>query len=239
MRTVVYTAITGGKDILRPPFQSKANPKWMHDTDYICFTDEPEKCEGKGWKVQEVDNPYGDTPEGFCRSARRFKHLPHKYLPEGYDASVWIDGSMEILFDLAPLIATVPQWGNQHHFGLFEHPRYKRTIADEVRCCIGGNKWGKDDPIKLRAQMQRYGKDLTVYASGIMIRRHEDPAVIEVQERWWDEIEGGSIRDQVSFPWVLQQTNFNPTILAQKQRKKYFILHPHKKHSSWFEKTPV
>ena len=80
MKIAVYTSIFGGKDLL------KENQFLSNDLDYICFTDR--EVSSKTWKVITKKPTHSDP----CRSAKAFKILPHKFLPE-YDYSVWIDGN--------------------------------------------------------------------------------------------------------------------------------------------------
>src|ERR1043165_9105378 len=91
-KTVVYTAIYGGKDVLIEP--AVVPP----DCDFVCFTDSD--LHSKTWNIRNV--PASSTDP--VRSAKVFKVLPHRYFPE-YDYSVWIDGNILLRGDVNELIS--------------------------------------------------------------------------------------------------------------------------------------
>ena len=139
--------------------------------------------------------------------ARRFKMLPHKYLPE-YDVSIWIDGKIIITDDI---MQPVKEYLKEVNFIVLAHPGDHRhlSIYEEAERCIAFNK---GDPIAIKRQIEAYKKegcpeDREVVATGVLIRRHHDPDVIKFNEAWWAEIQKHSVRDQISFPYVAWKHN--------------------------------
>jgi hypothetical protein len=189
MTGVVYTAITGGKDVLKTP-ESR-----LPGVDYICFTDDP-AVNADGWETRSLRAGHPDP----TRAAKWPKIMPHLHLPE-YDWSLWIDANYWIAGDLTPLVSKHLPKGP-----FFAFPQYKRACAyEETEQCILQNK---DDPVLLRAQSQRYRdlgmpEGLPVPCNSIVLRKHNKPAMIRLMEAWWRELELGSRRDQVSLPYVL------------------------------------
>ncbi len=186
---VIYTAITGGKDVLREPRHL------LPGVEYVCFTDDPHLT-SKAWMVRLIEFANDDP----ILVARRPKLLAHLYLQD-FDWSLWIDGNRGIRGDLAPFIG--------EHLGLgafLGFRQYARTCAYQVaEACI---ELGKDRPEVLLAQVARYRslgmpEGRPVVASGVLLRRHNDPAIIQTMELWWREVEAGSRRDQLSLPYVL------------------------------------
>ena len=189
MRGVIYTAVTGAKDVLTPPASR------LPGVDYLCYTDDP-SVRAEGWEMLPLEAHHPDP----VRAAKRPKILPHLYLP-ACDWRLWVDANYRITGDLAPLLdAHLP------HGPHFAFRQYKRACAyEEPEACIRHNK---DDPVRLRAQAERYRslgmpEGLPVPCNAVVLRRHGEPDVQGVMEAWWREIELGTRRDQVSLPFIL------------------------------------
>ncbi len=167
--------------------------------DYICFTDHPFRS--KTWKVVHVEPEFEDTP----RNNRRFKILPHLFLQD-YEYSVFMDGNYLAKIDITDFVLS----------GLKEH---KMMIHDHNQCSdardcvyeeyesllklVEEKVFFKDDPEIMKAQIERYKsenypKNNGLIFSAVLIRRHHDPEVIKIMEKWWLELEKGSKRDQLS-----------------------------------------
>ena len=92
MKKVIYTTIIGKYDTLEEP---KFIPK---DYDFICFTDQKINKPNSIWEIRQVLPLYEDN----TRTARKYKILPHRFLPE-YDISIWTDGNEIIVGDINKL----------------------------------------------------------------------------------------------------------------------------------------
>ena len=202
MKIIVYTAIFGQIDKLwsiHPVARGKAG--------YICFSDIPRKERGLWngqqflakrtpgsfiWKVHQIKQQ--KSPR---RTARHYKCLPHRYLPDA-DVWIWMDGNVRLTI---PPEEAVRQW-LQSDLAAFKHPD-RNCLYVEASFCAKHKKDGVD---VLRAQATRYRKAgmparWGLAETGLIIRRNT-PAIHEFNEAWWKEIEHGSFRDQVSFPFV-------------------------------------
>ena len=231
MKIVVYTAIFGQIDKLwsvRPVARGKAT--------YICFSDVPRKEMGfwdgrhflgksspksPTWKVHQVKQQ--DNPR---RTARHYKCLPHRYLPDA-DVWIWMDGNVRLTI---PPEKAIHQWLHSD-LATFKHPDRNCLYIEAAFCA----KHGKDTANILQAQVARYRKAGMPARWGlaetkIMIRRNT-PAIHEFNEAWWREIEVGSQRDQVSFPFVcwkkgIRWTTIPGTCGMTKCREPfYFVRH--------------
>lgn len=194
---------------------------------------------GRGLKIKIPGNLdyYDFVPflgGGDRMDARKVKHLPHKYLSE-YEISMWIDGDVEILKIIHPMIEGIMKKTN---FACLAHPQDKKnlTIYQEAQRCI---TFRRGCPHKVKAQADAYKKegcpaDSPVISSTILIRRHNAPEIIKFSEAWWKEIQKRSSRDQVSFPYV-----------AWKQKLHYIKIYTSHKHkdalgvegADWFKKS--
>ncbi len=199
-RGVIYTAVAGSCDDLRPPRAQQSG------CDLVCFSDNPDR-QIEGWDVRLLPAAAaGGVP---VRRAKAPKILPHRFLPS-YDWSVWVDGNLELRGDLGAFAAS--QLSGQSVV-MFEHPERRGSIYQEAEACA---RLGKDDPEILRAQVSRYREagypdGLSIPACMVILRRHHDPAVVALSEEWWSEIEAGSSRDQVSFHYVAWKHGIEPS----------------------------
>jgi len=196
-RIAVYTAVFGGYEGAIPQPAQKG-------VDYIRFTDAPVRA--RGWDERPVERRLEDP----VREARMYKVLAHEFLP-GYDVSVWIDANYLVTGDVRALVeeklAETPM-------AVFDHAATRTDprgcVYDEYGSIMDmGRATGrfKDDPDRMTEQIERYraegypaGKGLVFTA--VLLRKHNDPAVVRAMNRWWSEIKRGSRRDQLSINYA-------------------------------------
>jgi len=217
MRCVIYTVIVGGYDRLIEP---EGYPGW----DFVCFTDA--KCIGwraklglSRWQVRTFDDPELDT----WRTSRLPKILPHRYLAD-YDYSVYIDGNAKLLSDPATFLDQI----NWPDFAVSTHP-YRDKVFDEIEECIRQNKAPHD---VLAAQREAYHADglpadTALLENNFLLRRHNAPAVIELMESWWMQMNTHSHRDQLSLPYVTWKQGFAPYVFSQNEKQTFFTTKAH------------
>jgi hypothetical protein len=216
MKLVVYTAITKDYDVLRPPRRRCAG------VDYVCFT-EPGKAVAAGWTRRDL--PALDVSP---QSANRFvKFHPHRWFPQ-HDASVYVDGNIELLGDVAELAARALERAS---IAFYDHPVRTSASEEALECALVGF----DSGAAIRRQMRRYHDEGFNGGSGlleanIIVRRHHDPAVIRAMDRWWSEWEHGVKRDQLSLMYVLWREQ--PAVMRLGRHdgrfaQQYFAYHPH------------
>lgn len=211
MKVAVYTAIFGDFNPLRPV------PKQTVDADYFCFTDNS-YLNAPGWKTVFADYPRKDLHPRI--RAKYFKVLFH-YLKElnDYDVIIWIDGSIEIKD------ATFIQWcldNLTEDMLLFKHPQ-RDCIFEEFKASDECRKYDHEDKIAQRRDYRMiYPEHGGLYACGVMIRKNTEQ-IQKLMNDWWHEILKYTYQDQVSFPVVCMQNNFNPATFEENQySNKYF-----------------
>ncbi len=160
---VVYTAVFGSYDKVLP-----INPEW--DCDFICFTDNPE-CVSQGWQIEIVQLD-GKSP---AEANRRYKMLPHKYLPD-YERSLYVDGNIKIELDPSPLFE---KYLSSADIAIPKHP-LRNCAYEEARACIARELVNK---VTVEQQMARYAaqgfpEKYGLTANGIIFRKHFDANVI-------------------------------------------------------------
>jgi TOD1/MUCI70, glycosyltransferase-like domain len=159
---------------------------------YVCFTDDPE-LRSDFWQIRLMSRELLDA----ARAAKRIKALAHRFLPE-FDGSLYIDNTVRLkvppatLFDryLAPSHAP---------FVCFRHP-WRDCVYDEGDAVV---EHQLDDPDRVRKQMAfyrhiGYPAHAGLAKATLMLRRHNDPALVPVMERWHQQVLRHSLRDQLS-----------------------------------------
>ena len=187
MKRAIYTAIIGKYDTLKEP--TVVTRGW----DYICVTDN-HNLHSKVWQMVYVNkSKYGQL------KAREIKILFYIYL-RGYDISIWVDGSIQVRCDLNGFYL---QYNNNVELVAMKHP-HRNSLSEEVSACI---RRKKTTPALAMHQLDSYIKrgykeknDLA--ATGLLIRKHT-PKVRVFCQKWFNEVSKHTVRDQLSFPFVL------------------------------------
>lgn len=221
-KVVIYTALF--TDNIEEVFGTL--PEYDIDNiDFICFTNTP-YLKSDTWKINVVDL------EGNGRlTARKYKMLPHNYLPE-YDGWIWMDNSCLFNFDPIDLY-------NYYIDGvdIAVHEHCDRTnIFQEAELLISRGH-DKDIITKQISDYRNKGyQDQGLYETGILMRKNNEK-VIAFNMLWWSEINSKSVRDQLSFSyikWKLKEVKINGI-------KETFVAHNHqlgKKQSEHFYTVP-
>jgi hypothetical protein len=186
---VVYTCITGKYDTLKDP--TIIDSTW----DYVCFTDNP-TLKSNVWKVCLI--PEIKTHQH--KHARKVKTLFHLYVGE-YKNILWVDASYTLISrpsDFIPLI-------NPSNLQLaVSHHGVRDCIYDEGVACIN---LGKDLSNTINTQLTKYRRNgypphNGLAETGILFRKNV-PEIIDAMLDWWKEISEHSVRDQLSFNYVM------------------------------------
>lgn len=190
MTTVAYTAICGGRDQLRHTGRPRPGG-------FVCFTDDrPPVTPYLGWDMRPASDRYRDAR----LDAKRHQVLAHESFPN-MDVSLYMDGS-HVLVEGVTVERLADDYLVYAEIACFEHPERDCAYA-EAEVCLAQ---GLDDPDVIRAQMARYRAEgfpehWGLPALTMLLRRHT-PAIETLNLAWWQEIMAGSVRDQLSFPYV-------------------------------------
>jgi hypothetical protein len=228
---IIYTAITGGYDNLKPP--------WGEDpgsTARLAFVDNPDLYAGTGcpgWRIGLCPGWQIELMGLACldplMQAKRCKVLSHEALPPETEFSLWVDGSMEFSSSLHPRELALQYLGDAD-LALYRHP--KRSCSyDEAHAC---GRAHLDDPDVMARQMNRYRAEGYPRNNGlaecsVILRRHT-PAVASLNELWWEEINNGSRRDQLSFDYTCWKLGIKYALFpGTRYDCRDFKMHPHLK----------
>lgn len=202
MATVLYSACFGRYDRV-PPL-----PGSTDNLDRLIFTDDPELV-APGWKIQVAHRVPGEHPR---MAAKRYKLLPHRYLP-GFDARVWIDAS-HVVLDItgaAEAVAQVPRTG----LALFAHPD-RDDVYDEAQASMAMEKYA-GQPIAMQVASYRRGghpRHWGLWAAGTIASDHRADVLLE---HWWSEVLTWSWQDQLSLPVVCRRMGIRPGTFGDNQ----------------------
>jgi len=201
-RVAVFMAVAG-------PYDDIKNPDVISETaDYFIFTDQ-EIPPNSVWQKREFE--YFDADP--TRMARFIKTHPHLYFAD-YDWALWVDANLQI--NVLPEDIIAP-FHNSSPLATWIHP-LRNCTYDEAKEC---EKRSKDDGQVMTLQMQRYrGADYPaqngLYETSVMASQMGNPAIAKLMTEWWAEIEKGSRRDQLAFPYVVTQNGIDVAALAPK-----------------------
>jgi hypothetical protein len=204
MRAVVYTAIFGGYDTLKPP------PPQDEPCDFICFTDGEMPSPVGAWRVIRVKADHKVHPR---IQAKQFKILSHnvssdsRYAPlwirRGVDLSIWIDASLQITS--STFVTDMRNKLGDGDWAMFVHPD-RDCIYEEALVSVTMAKY-QDVPIL--PQVETYRSVVPphggLYACTVIVRREPSAERLKrVHMLWWEENIKWTYQDQLSLPFVLR-----------------------------------
>lgn len=191
MNKVIFTVLTGGYDNLIDPLVISEG--W----DYICFTDDP-KIKSDVWKIIQIEN---ENSLSAYKIARVYKLNPHKYLDK-YDISIHIDCNARIIYDLNKLEDEIIN--KNVDINLAKH-RHRNCLYQEAGACITFNRGNKQEILNQVEEYKSKGmpENFGLYSCGFQYRNLKSERLEEFSNEWVNQILKYSVRDQISFPYVL------------------------------------
>jgi hypothetical protein len=220
-KIVVYTAIFGGYDQLKPLINHPG-------CDYVCFTDDA-SLQSDIFQIRVRPRHFDDP----VREARYYKILSHQVFPD-YEYSLWMDaGARSLLTDLESFVLNSVA---QYPIALMGCPG-KIDLNETLALCM---QYKKDDESRMRAQVEEYQKagypkGIPTSATGVIVRDHTNAKVKEFNEAWWAEVARHSRRDQLSVNYVAWKLGLKLHTIEELEWKppchrcKAFIFEPHQK----------
>ena len=215
-RLVVYTALFGDHDEFPPPPLSN-NP----NLDFVCVTDRPDRV-NSGWRAVRLVAP-GGHPR---RLAREVKLSPQDLFP-GYEASLWLDAACRLK---RPLEGFLSQCSDATPMTVVAHPLRDSLTREAMACWVHSKGEVSKVPLQVAAYLlEGYPDRYAQIASGVLFRRHNDPAVAAMMSLWRSEVHARSERDQLSFGYALWRCPVPCTILEMDiSDNNYFHFESHR-----------
>lgn len=197
MTTAIYTAIGGSYNALQG-HPAIPGVRWVAFLDTLSTYPHPD------WEIRYIERPVGVSPR---RWAKRFKMLPHAFLPE-FSQSLWVDGTVRV--DSSTFAAEALACAEPSGIAMFAHPE-RDDVVDEANVSLTMPKY-QTEPIA--PQVEHYIRNGLPRHSGLwcggIIARHHTKLVRELGEAWLAEVDRWSIQDQLSLAWIVHQRNITP-----------------------------
>jgi len=204
-RLVVYTALFGNFDDLFVP-----TPEQAEGCDFVVFTDQPNVP--PPWRRGDVSF----ASPSKAKQNRFYKLLPHRLFPD-HEWSLYLDANIDV--EMSPI-----EFFERHRdlgadFFAFRHPS-RISIVEELAACIDRKK---DDPGRMVRQVAHYldsgfGHGFPLTENNVLLRRHNDPALSDLGEAWWQEVRSRSGRDQLSLSYVVERKGYRRIALFEEGR---------------------
>lgn len=197
-RIAVYTCITGNYDTIKEPLF--INEK----IDYYIVTD-MDVPEGSIWKKIDINQIEEIKDLSPADKNRYIKFFPNRFFQE-YDYSIYVDGVVLIVADLAPIIENM----GSCILGVHRH-NARFCVYEEAKAILYSKRAKKQDVDK---QINRYKKENYpsmngLYENTVLVRKHNNIECINLMEAWWKEYLISCKRDQLSLPYVIWKEKFD------------------------------
>lgn len=191
----LYTCITGNYDQL-------IDIEREEGFDYYCFTNNKNLI-SKTWNIIYIQNEGLDN----VRLARKIKTIGYAPILNEYDISIWKDSNIVMKQPLKKFVDTMCNL-KKYDLIMLKHPD-RDCVYDEIDFCI---KDQKDNIKNIRNQLefyqqQNFAKHQGLPASGLFIKKNNNPIVKKTMEDWFNMIEKNSFRDQLSFTYCAIKNN--------------------------------
>lgn len=212
-------------------FGEHANPMVQYEkikgVDYYYVSDRTLEI-APWWNKKEVR-----IPDSFSSSERKKARWVKSSLIDlfgDYDLLLWVDANIVIVNDLSPLFQLFED--SNWDFCAYPHSQWS-TLKDETEAVI---KQGKDSEDVVTDQLSRYTaiglEELPVWETAVFIAA-VNKRTKKMFETWREEIEKGSIRDQISFPVAAYLTDMPLGMLSNTgdtvRSNPFFLSIPHNK----------
>lgn len=232
---VVYTANFGGKDKLLEP--SNLTESIKRSVDFVSVTDS-KQVNDSIYETRIIETEFEDV----AKNARKVKILGFKGLMD-YDIAIWHDSSIQLD---ASKIEELTRFASNHSLSTFKHGR--EDVYLEAIACIES---GKDHPIRIAKQMKRFSSNglkahSGLYETGILVINTKLFLGSSLQQTWWNEIEHGSRRDQLSLPFAVLKSGEEVGVLTGSGHDNLYskyIGHQYEhyldKVENWYEKLNI
>ena len=226
-KIIVYTSIFGNYDPL-------IEPLYVSDRcEYWAITDQ-EVPENSVWKKYNVENiPGFNELDGYHKS-KFCKMFPHILFPNN-EFSIWVDGNVQIVADLFPLVDRLK---DDKFIATFQNP-FHDCIYTEMNYNICENNVSIDamteqvDFYKKEGLPKHFGmRELT-----IIVREHSRLECVKLMESWWEQVNRFTMRDQMSFPYIIWKNGMSiddVQLLGNNWKwSPRFLWYPHNWHVSF------
>ena len=145
---------------------------------------------------------------------------PHLFF-EKYELSIYIDTTYMILGDINDFLNRflTPDF----NIYVIEHCE-RNCIYSEIKAVIECHKENRNISLSIGKLYKKYNypKKNGLSDNSLIIRRHNKKDCIYLMERWWEQINIFSKRDQLSFNYIVWKTATKIKYLSKRFALEYF-----------------
>lgn len=193
-RLAVYSALTGNYDDVHEILYKEDG------VDYFLFTNNP-SLKSKTWRLVLVESELDNV-----LLSREIKMLPHKYLGDVYDMSIYIDASAVIYGELSNLTKYLV---GEKTFAVSRHSE-RESVKEELEVLVRSRCVDKTEAEKQYKEYLQEGfqDDRPLLECGLLVRKHKDQKVQQLMQIWFEEFKNGVRRDQLSLLPCISRMHF-------------------------------
>lgn len=197
-KIAVYSCIVGRYDSFIEPVYVEP------EIDYLMFTDQ-NISSSSAWKKIDITKmkEYGRITNPMLNRKLKIQQCD---LLKQYDYTIYVDGNIEIVTGLSPLISDMKSCG----LGLHYH-RVRDCIYDEVVAVKHRKRLydGDIDKQIISYRNEGYPAHNGMYENSIIVRDNHCTEVEDLMLSWWEEYCKYPTRDQLSLPYIIWKKKFD------------------------------
>jgi len=205
----VYSCVTGSYDNISRTLLA-SDTLVEPNVSFTIYSDKFEKagthlCQKTGccWNLKPLE-----WENKLCKKRTARWHKVNSHLVSKADYTVWVDGSQRSK-KIGFYKDLVSKLSNDLSLFSFKHPQ-RSCVYQEMHAC---SKLNKDNPKLMRNQMERYRSEGYPAYNGLVetacVVRKNCKEVTAFNKSWWEELEKGSFRDQLSFNYAANLNNLS------------------------------
>lgn len=196
-KIVVYTCVTNDYDIIQEPLSELKNVDWV----IISENPLPNNSMFQWYNIKKIVPKTIEDPALQNRYCKINAHL----IFSQYDASIYVDGNVQIIGNVLQLMDYVGESGIATHV----HPVRNCLFDEGIICSI----YKKADVKKIKSQIELYHDqgmpaNFGLFELNVLVRLHNKTECIQIMETWWNEVACMTHRDQLSFTYALWKNGF-------------------------------
>jgi hypothetical protein len=207
--TAMATAVTGDYDYQR-------NQEIINGVDCFYFTDNGTCVPPNAGHAPWTPILLGDENLDNRRRSKRPKLNPHSIpILTNYKYLIWIDGSMSVINK--NFVSEIMSYMNN---GFVVSPHFDNRHCAYGEATIRPPKYA-NEPLDEQVAFyvsEGFPTEYGLYECGVSARDMSNPKVKELGELWHQQNLTWSYQDQVSFPYCLWKTKFQPDVLPRSWR---------------------
>jgi hypothetical protein len=206
---IIYSANIGGKDHFMQPLAKHKGVEFVYFVDNLDDWQYRDQIQDSIWDVREIPRKYDNG----MMDAKWYKMHPHLLFPG--ENTVWIDGQWRSRWRLPRRI-----FKRDTDVIVYRHEQ-RICLFKEAKFCMKHKVGNRKD---IRRQIEAYKKDgmpedFGLFQGNVIYRK---PEAKVFNEKWWEQVNKRSTRDQISMPYVFWKEDISFMGLSAKARAPFF-----------------